>query len=151
MAFLNKDEAYDKQAKMIMEAALANKIQLVTSTFTQAELFYIKDNSTSTVQKTEEKQEEIISTLFDSPWLILASYEREEALLSRQLSREYKISAMDSIHIATAIRVDAKYFHTTDQKTILNKLPSPLSLPPRYTEGLILQLPGLHGETIPLI
>jgi predicted nucleic acid-binding protein len=78
IGFLNEEPDKFGKCKDILEAAEQDDIELYTSAFTMAEVIKIKNLTT-------EKEEEVINSLFLSPWINLVQFERETAEISRYL------------------------------------------------------------------
>ena len=90
------------------------------------------------------KLEKIIQSLFSNLWINLVAFERETAEISRYLVRKYKLKPFDSLHLATAIRMQVDYFNTTDTKMI-KKLPQTVSYLPNYPKEVMIQEPFIRG------
>jgi predicted nucleic acid-binding protein len=113
--YLNKSGPAEKRqaALNFLKEAEEGKIITMTSAFTMAEVLKVDEDELS-----GEEQEIIIQQLFAQPWLNIIEYERKVAEISRHIARTHQIKPGDSIHIATAIRSDADYLITTDDKLI---------------------------------
>ena len=92
----------------------------------------------------ETQQEKIIQALFSNLWINLVAFERETAEISRYLVRNYKLKPFDSLHLATAIRMQVDYFNTTDM-IMIKKLPQAVSYLPNYPKEVIIQEPFVKG------
>lgn len=139
IGFLSQEPDKFQRCKNIIEAAESNYITLYKSTFTMAEVVKIKVNTLS-----ETQQEKIIQSLFSNLWINLVAFERETAEISRYLVRKYKLKPFDSLHLATAIRMQVDYFNTTDTKMI-KKLPQTVSYLPNYPKEVMIQEPFIRG------
>ena len=137
-AFLNQTSEPDRYQEClpIMQAAERGEIMAFTSTLSLSEVIYIKGQP----EISEEVQEEIIATLFRSPWLNLIAYEPEVAFLNRRIARKYRLKPIDTVHLASALRVKAIAFHTIDDK-LIRAVPSGVHLLPDYSETLLVQRP----------
>ena len=136
LAFLNQvaePERY-QECLPVMKASERGEINAFTSTLSLSEVIFLKgiDN--------ENIQEEIIETFFRSPWLTMIAYEPEVALISRRIARKYRTKPMDSNHLASALKVQAKVFHTIDERLIKN-LEGAISLEPEFSEPMVVQRP----------
>lgn len=112
-----------RKALRLLRLGETRKIEIVTSTFTFAEVV-AKSESIS-----EEDQERRIEALFGKEFITPINYERKVAEVSRMFTRRIsKMKPPDSIHIATAIRHKADCFITFDNnfiektKTFIEKL-----------------------------
>lgn len=129
----------------IIRAAEDGLIRAVTSVMTMGEVVYIKP-APGKDPLPPQVQEEIISQLLDSSWLLRAAFEPDMAEINRYLLRQYggqgkrSLKPMDAIHLATALRLQASFFDTLDN-TLISRLPSTISYPPRYPKPLIIQRP----------
>lgn len=139
IGFLSQEPDKFQQCKNIIEAAESDYIILYTSTFTMAEVVKIKVNNLSEIE-----QEKMIQLLFSNTWINLVAFERETAEISRYLVRNYKLKPFDSLHLATAIRMQVDYFNTTDNNMI-KKLPKTVSYLPNYPKEVIIQEPFVEG------
>lgn len=140
IGFLSQEADKLEQCKSVLESAELGKIELYTSTFTMAEVVKIKSDLDI------EQQEKVIKTLFTNDWIITVNFEQETAEISRYLVREYGLKPFDSLHLATAIKMQVDYFDTTDQK-FLNLL-SPVYYSPNlqeYPKPIMIQKPYVHG------
>jgi predicted nucleic acid-binding protein len=142
------------ECESIIQAAEQGFIRAITSAFTIAEVVYIKSLH-GKPPLTEEIQEEIITELFGSEWLELASFEREMAEINRYLLRQFggskrNLQPYDSVHLATAIRMKVDYFNTIDDK-LIRILPREISFPPRYSKPVIIQRPLVDKFQMKLI
>jgi predicted nucleic acid-binding protein len=138
-AFLNQTSEVDnyQECLPVIQAAERQEIMAFTSTVSLSEVIYIKESP----EIREDVQEEIISKLFNSPWLNLISFEPVVAQVTRQIARKYKRKPLDTVHLASALRVGAKFFHTIDQK-LINSLPYGVDLSPDFSQTLIVQRPS---------
>lgn len=144
IGFLSQEADKFEQCKSVLESAQLGKIELYTSAFTMAEVVKIKSDLDLDI----EKQEEIINNLFANDWMRTVNFERETAEISRYIVRKYGLKPFDSLHLATAIRMQVDYFDTTDYDTLIKKLPQQVSYSPnlqKYPDPVIIQKPFVHG------
>lgn len=132
------------ECEAIIRAAEQGLIKAYTSTFTIAEVVYIKSVPNRQPLSIEE-QEEIISQLFSSTWLERVGFEPDMAEINRYLIRKYGegrrgLKPYDSVHIATAIRMKVDFFNTVDNE-LIQRLPNSINYPPRYLDPVIIQRP----------
>lgn len=144
IGFLNEETDKFEDCRNILLAAEQEYIELYTSAFTMAEVVYIK-SSQATRELTAVEQEEIIHQLFSNNWIRLVQFERETAEINRYLVRNYRLTPFDALHLATAIRMKVDYFNTTDSKSIIKKVTSPVDCPPNYPKKIIIQKPFVQG------
>ncbi len=132
------------ECEAVIQAAEQGVIRAFTSVFTMGEVVYIK-SPPGKEPLPVETQEEIISQLFNSPWLERVSFEPDMAEINRFLLRQYgggkrALQPYDSVHLATAIRMKVDYFNTIDGE-LIKRLPNSISYPPRYPKLVIIQRP----------
>ncbi|MDX2272716.1 MAG: PIN domain-containing protein [Cyanobacteriota bacterium] len=146
LGYLNSDSEPNnaRECKLIIKAAEEQKIKVVTSAFSESEVFGIKDPKNPPNKLDAILSEPIIKSLFEMPWLDLASYDREIAEISRYVSRTYGVKPVDATHIATAIRMKVDFFDTVDD-ALLRKFPEKVSYPPLYPKVIVLQRPFIDN------
>ncbi|WP_199290135.1 type II toxin-antitoxin system VapC family toxin [Leptolyngbya sp. FACHB-36] len=132
------------ECENVIRAAEQKLILAFTSAFTMAEVVYIKPRP-GTESLPINVQEEIISDLLNSTWLERVAFEPDMAEINRYLIRQYGegkkgLKPYDSLHLATAIRMQVDYFNTLDD-ALIRLLPSSVSYPPRYPKPVIIQRP----------
>ena len=129
----------------LMKAAESEQIKVYTSAITLAEVVYLRHPKTED-HKDYEKFDLFLENFFKLPYINIIEFDREIAKITRQLVRKYSYSpSADMIHLASAIRLKANYFNTTDMK-LINKFPEKsFSLP--NSNKVIIQEPQLEGQT----
>lgn len=110
----NAEKESHEAAFALLEHGQKRECRIVTSIFSFSEVCKIKNPGNLSA----EAQEERIEALMNQVWIEKVSYERKVAKMSRMLARQYSIKPHDSIHLATALRVDADCLMTTDIKFI---------------------------------
>lgn len=105
-----------KLALDILKHGEDRKSEIVTSTFTQAEVCMVTGQGL-----TKEQQEKKIKNLFALPWIKSINFERKVAEVSRAITRSVGIAPKDSIHMATAIRHGVDYFVSSDNDFLNRK------------------------------
>lgn len=149
IGFLNQEPKEFSRCKSVLDAAESGQIKVFTSTFTMAEVVYIKNDRLS-----DEQKEEMIQRLFSNPWIIPIGFDRETAKINRYIVRKFKIKPFDALHLATAIRMKVDYFDTTDG-VLLRKVEEVVgsnfvSYPPEFPKKIVLQKPFVKGQTLSL-
>lgn len=66
-------------------------------------------------QGLSDEQNTQIDDFFRHPWLKLVVVDRLIAMKAREVARQYSLPVLDAIHLATALKVGAKYLYTYDQ------------------------------------
>ncbi|MDX2231328.1 MAG: type II toxin-antitoxin system VapC family toxin [Leptolyngbyaceae cyanobacterium bins.349] len=134
------------ECEIVIRAAEQGLIRAFTSALTMGEVIYIKPAPGKEAFEIE-LQEQIISDLLNSVWLERVSFEPDMAEINRYLLRTYgegkgkrALKPLDSIHLATAIRMKVDYFDTIDDE-LIKRLPKSVSYPPRYPKPVIIQRP----------
>jgi predicted nucleic acid-binding protein len=142
------DDKHKKCATLI-NAAQTGSIKICTSALTLAEVVYLRKPKKEE-HNDPEKFEIFVENFFKLPFIDIVEYDRQIAKITRQLVRKYKLNAsIDAIHLASAIRMKADYFNSTDLKFI-NKFPERCVNLPDFGKSVLLQEPQLDGHTISL-
>jgi predicted nucleic acid-binding protein len=122
LGWLNKEPETFDVCDQILADAEAGKCQIVTSTVTFAEVFWVKPTPRAGTLPTAD-QIRAIKDLFGKSFVIPAELDRLTALLARDLlftfAQSYGLKPMDALHLATAIksrsRGDVECFDTWDE------------------------------------
>jgi predicted nucleic acid-binding protein len=144
IGFLNEEPDNFEDCRNILLAAEQEYIELYTSAFTMSEVVYIKK------EQSVLQQENIINQLFSNESIKLVQFERETAEINRYLMRTYKLTTLDALHLATAIRIKVDYFNTTDTKSLIKKVPNEVNYLPNYPKKVVIQKPFVTGFQPPL-
>ena len=142
------DDEY-KKCSTLIDAAQNDSIRICTSAITLSEVVYLKRPKIEE-HRDPEKFEQFVETFFKLHFIDVIEYDRQIAKITRQIVRKYRLNAsIDAIHLASAIRMKADYFNTTDVKFI-NKFPERSVNLPDFGKPILLQEPQLDGHTISL-
>ncbi len=156
VAFLNLEPKYYDKCKNLLDAAESGQIELFTSTFTMAEVNYIKDEyykKQGFKPLTSQQKEDIIRDFFHSSWIKFVGFDRESAEINRYISRTFQIKPFDALHLATSIRLQVDYFNTIDGPLLRKIRDSPdtidnsIAYEPHYPRKVIVQEPFVSGWT----
>lgn len=103
--WLNRDPAHGPVCDAIIRECKAGQCQLVTSTVTFSEVFYIRnDHQPIPLSKADQVQQ--ITELFAYSWVVSVSLDKYVAELARDLLFEFGSDGLkppDAIHLASAI------------------------------------------------
>ena len=118
LGWLNREKDRAPICDSILEDAKLGKCEILTSTVTFAEVFYVKP---ATILK--EAEMESIKNLFGHSWIVPVLLDRLTAELARELLFEFGqregLKPKDAIHLASAMRAKslgkAEVFETWDR------------------------------------
>lgn len=122
LGWLNKDPACWDICDQILADAEAGKCEIVTSTVTWAEVFWVKPAPPRTSPILKPDQVRAIKDLFGKSFVIAAELDRITAELARELlftfAQSHGLTPKDALHLATAIKSKARgtveWFDTWD-------------------------------------
>jgi hypothetical protein len=112
-----------EQAQRILEDAAAGKLEIVTSTWTLAEV--IKAPGEPPLPPEVERK---IIDFFENDYVMVIILDRKVAEGARQISREHGLKPKDAVHLATAKVAKLDLFETWDDELV--KLTGTLGDPP---------------------
>lgn len=98
----------------IVEEAERGGLTIVTSTLSLCEVVSLRHLSTLVDDEIEDR----IRDYFENPYLYLKPVDRFVAERARSIAREYRIKPLDSVHVASAIMLQAPIMHTYDGKLL---------------------------------
>jgi len=102
LGWLNREPESVDACDGIIDEAKAGRCEIVTSTFTFAEVFWVRG------VPLKSDQIHAIDQLFRHKWIIPARLDRPTAELARELLQEFAqdddLTPRDSVHLASAIR-----------------------------------------------
>lgn len=111
--FLNESGKADK-CRGVIEAAEADKLQIVTSALTITEVIKLKGKP-----RLKQDRERIIQDFFEQEYIVIRNVDRKVALYARQLLWEFEaLLPKDSIHVATALVNKLPVLDTFDEYLI---------------------------------
>ena len=97
----------------VVQAAQRGECQIATSALTLTEVLWGKQ-----LPKLERTHEETIRNFFFNPYIFVVNLDRRLAEQAREFVWSFGIRPKDSIHVATALGIQADALHTFDQKLI---------------------------------
>ncbi|HRT84713.1 MAG TPA: PIN domain-containing protein [Bacteroidales bacterium] len=101
LKWLKKEPDYEK-CKGVLYNAENNKLKIVTSALTIAEVIYLHPSPKMTREKSDE-----ICRMFERDYIVTISVDRVIAEEARELLWQYKaLKPKDAIHVASAIRAN---------------------------------------------
>ena len=95
--------------RQIIADARAGTAQIITSTFTLAEVIGSKDAASR-----NPALESTIRELFNHRYIVLRPVDKHIAEQARQIARDNGLKPADAIHVATAIESEVQVMHTRD-------------------------------------
>ena len=110
----------------ITDEAAQDKIQIVTSTFTIAEVCKLSREDDEALLEAEAEE---IAKFFDNPYIYLVQVSRGIAIKAASLSRKHGVKPADAIQLATAMHANCQIVHTYDESKLL-KLNGIAGVPP---------------------
>jgi len=118
----NKERGKYEDCLGVLQHAETNKVEIVTSALTIAEVLYIKGHPKITREKSEK-----ICSFFEQSYIIIVNVDRFIAESARELIWDHSIKPKDAIHVASALKGKVPVFDTFDAGLLAldNKLGNP--------------------------
>ena len=114
LAWLQEEEDKADVVGALFDAASSEKLKILSSALTIAEVLNIKGLN-SPIPKEQRKK---VRSLFENKWIIIRSVTRHVAEKSQELVWEDGIKPKDGIHVATAIVHKVPKLYSYDRKLI---------------------------------
>jgi len=111
------------ECRGIIQACENDKLKIVTSTLTLAEVLYLRPNA-----KIPKEESETIRAFFDHSYIITVPLDRMIAEKAQDLIWEYGIKSKDAVHAASAIFSRVKILDTFDPD--FNVMDNKIGTPP---------------------
>jgi predicted nucleic acid-binding protein len=117
LGLLNEEPSKVQKCEDVWVAAQKGHYLIVTSTFTAAEVIYIKG-----LPKMDPSKRQRVSAFFRSPHIVQRPVTRMISELAAAIVWDSNVKPKDSVHLATAGFYKIKTFHTFDEQLIKARL-----------------------------
>jgi predicted nucleic acid-binding protein len=99
-----------ERIRPLVESAINDKLIIVTSAFTMAEVVKLKN-----LNLLDEDAERRVTEFFENQYLSIRNVDRFVAEAARPIVRKHGVKPPDAIHLATAILSKVAVLHTFDE------------------------------------
>lgn len=113
LGWLAEEPGRVDKCQLVLDAAEAGKLTIVTSTFTLVEVIRLK-SKTPLPPDLQPKLE----NFFKQPYIVLREVTRRTGEMARLAVWEYGVEPKDAIHVATALQAELQYLDTFDDALI---------------------------------
>ncbi len=113
IAWLAKESGRWEKCKLVLDAAEAGQLNIVTSAFTLVEVIQLKSHTP--LPKADQPK---LENFFKQDYIVLRQVTRKTGQLARLAVWDYGVDPKDAIHVATALQADLGYLDTFDKELI---------------------------------
>jgi predicted nucleic acid-binding protein len=121
IALINQEQGRFRQIQGVLDRARAGKVQIVTSTFTLAEVVKRRCGDQSFAMP--EGDDDLFAELLKQDYVVLAAVDWDIGTRARALFREFNDRGLkkpqDAVHLATAVVENVDELHTFDGDDLL--------------------------------
>ncbi|MGD0168512.1 MAG: PIN domain-containing protein [Smithella sp.] len=119
IGLINEEDAKVKQLRYVLDKAKNGEVEILTSTFTLAEVFRLKCEKSE--KSLPEEKDQLFEQLLDEPFIVYVQVTRDIGIYARKLLR--RIDGLkcpqDAIHLASAAFYNVDELHTFDGNHLL--------------------------------
>lgn len=134
LGWLRAEPDKEEGCRAVIAEAQADKLKIVTSTLTLAEVLWLKGNAPIPAADREK-----VRSFFRHRWIALVQLDRSTAELAQEVVWEHGVRPKDAVHVATALKTQVEQLDTFDRA--LQRKSGEVGTPP-----LKIGPPGIEGQ-----
>lgn len=129
IALIGNNEERRNMCRLIMKETEKGNLRIVTSALTFAEVIRPEPDGQPILDTAQELE---VLRFLDNEYIVVHGVDRQIGNMARQVARQTGLKPPDAIHVATALRIEAKVLHTYDRKMLSQN--AQLGFPPLQIE-----------------